>query len=129
MRERLKILLVEDNLLNQRVVMFSLKRFNHEVIIANNGEEAVSIFNEQSFDVILMDIMMPVMDGLEATVKIRELEKQNDCTERTPIIALTANTMDNDKEKCIAYGMDEFMAKPFDIEKLNSIFKDLEIAG
>ncbi len=127
MGERLKILLVEDNLLNQRVVMFSLKKYNHEVIVANNGVEAVERFEEQTFDVILMDIMMPLMDGLEATVKIREVEKNIISHKRTPIIALTANTMDNDKEKCISYGMDEFMSKPFDIEKLKSIFRELAI--
>lgn len=129
MGERLKILLVEDNLLNQRVVTFSLKKYNHEVIIANNGVEAVERYSSDSFDVILMDIMMPVMDGLEATVKIREVENQNGVGRRTPIIALTANTMDNDKEKCLSYGMDEFMAKPFDIEKLKKIFRELEIVS
>jgi osomolarity two-component system sensor histidine kinase NIK1 len=74
-----------------------------------------------------MDIMMPVMDGLEATVKIREIESESQIEKRTPIIALTANTMDNDRDKCISYGMDEFMSKPFDIEKLNSIFNELKI--
>jgi CheY-like chemotaxis protein len=127
MGERLMILLVEDNLLNQRIVTFSLKKFSHEVVIANNGVEAVELFSEKKFDVILMDIMMPVMDGLEATVKIREFEVNNKIEKRTPIIALTANTMDNDRDKCISYGMDEFMAKPFDIEKLNSIFTELKI--
>lgn len=127
MGERLNILLVEDNVLNQRVVTFSLKKFNHEVVIANNGVEAIEKFNEHKFDVILMDIMMPVMDGLEATVKIREIENADNCEKRTPIIALTANTMDNDREKCISYGMDDFMSKPFDIEKLKSIFNELKI--
>jgi osomolarity two-component system sensor histidine kinase NIK1 len=127
MGEGLMILLVEDNLLNQRIVTFSLKKYNHEVVIANNGVEAIEQFCERKFDVILMDIMMPVMDGLEATIKIRELESKNSNEKRTPIIALTANTMDNDRDKCIAYGMDEFMAKPFDIEKLNSIFYELKI--
>ena len=92
------ILLVEDNLLNQRIVTFSLKKFNHEVVIANNGVEAIEHFSERKFDVILMDIMMPVMDGLEATTKIREFEVKNSIEKRTPIIALTANTMDNDRE-------------------------------
>ena len=127
MGERLMILLVEDNLLNQRIVTFSLKKFNYDVVIANNGVEAVEHFRAKKFDVILMDIMMPVMDGLEATVKIREFENINQIKKRTPIIALTANTMDNDRDKCISYGMDEFMAKPFDIEKLNSIFEELKI--
>lgn len=127
MRERLNILLVEDNLLNQRIVMFSLKKFNHEVTVANNGVEAIEKFQQQKFDAILMDIMMPVMDGLDATVKIREIEATTQVEKRTPIIALTANTMDNDREKCISYGMDEFMAKPFDIEKLKTIFSELNI--
>ena len=121
------ILLVEDNLLNQRIVTFSLKKFNHDVVIANNGVEAIEHFKQRKFDVILMDIMMPVMDGLEATIKIREFEVNNMIEKRTPIIALTANTMDNDRDKCISYGMDEFMAKPFDIEKLNLIFNELKI--
>ena len=127
MGESLMILLVEDNLLNQRIVTFSLKKFNHEVVIANNGVEAIEQFRLRKFDVILMDIMMPVMDGLEATIKIRQIELNNMTEKRTPIIALTANTMDNDRDKCISYGMDEFMAKPFDIEKLNSIFDELKI--
>src|SRR5665647_229513 len=129
MGEILKILLVEDNLLNQRIVMFSLKKYNHEVTIANNGLEAVEKFSEAKYDVILMDIMMPVMDGLEATVKIREVEVTMNTDKRTPIIALTANTMDNDRNTCLSYGMDEFMAKPFDIEKLKTIFSKLEITG
>ncbi len=129
MGEILKILLVEDNLLNQRIVMFSLKKYNHEVTIANNGLEAVEKFNEAVYDVILMDIMMPVMDGLEATVKIREVEEMSNSDKRTPIIALTANTMDNDRNTCLSYGMDEFMTKPFDIEKLKLIFSKLEITS
>ena len=127
MEERLSILLVEDNVLNQRIVTFSLKKYNHNVTIANNGVEAIEKFKEAKYDVVLMDIMMPEMDGLEATEKIRELENSMKRDYRTPIIALTANTMDNDREKCISYGMDEFMAKPFDIEKLKQIFQDLEI--
>ena len=127
MGEILKILLVEDNLLNQRIVMFSLKKYNHEIVIANNGLEAVERFKEGKYDVILMDIMMPVMDGLEATVKIREVEKMENVEKRTPIIALTANTMDNDRNTCLAHGMDEFMSKPFDIDKLKSIFRELAI--
>ncbi|MHA7110935.1 response regulator [Sunxiuqinia elliptica] len=127
MEDKLSILLVEDNVLNQRIVTFSLKKYNHEVTIANNGLEAIDRFKESTFDVVLMDLMMPEMDGLEATVKIREIENTETPGSRTPIIALTANTMDNDREKCLSYGMDEFMAKPFDIEKLKKIFHELEI--
>lgn len=127
MVEMLKILLVEDNVLNQRIVLFSLKKFNHAVTVAYNGLEAVEKFKEDNFDVILMDIMMPVMDGLEATTRIREEENRKKAEKRTPIIALTANTMDNDRTKCLSYGMDEFLAKPFDIEKLKVVFNKLEI--
>ena len=127
MEEILNILLVEDNFLNQRIVTFNLKKYNHEVIIANNGVEAIEKFCEHKFDLILMDIMMPVMDGFEATVKIREIESSNNIDIRTPIIALTANTMDNDRDKCLSYGMDDFIAKPFNIEKLKSIFNELKI--
>jgi osomolarity two-component system sensor histidine kinase NIK1 len=127
MGEKLKILLVEDNILNQRVVVLSLKRFNHDVTIANNGVEAIELFKNQDFDFILMDIMMPIMDGIEATIKIREMETVERIAKRTPIIALTANTMDNDRDKCLSFGMDEFLAKPFDIEKLNAILSDLSI--
>ena len=125
----MKILLVEDNLLNQRIVLFSLKKYNHAITVANNGLEAVEKFTEAEYDVILMDIMMPIMDGLEATVKIREVEQSRNASRRTPIIAITANTMDNDRSKCISYGMDDFMAKPFDVEKLKSIFHRLDIPG
>ena len=127
MNEKLSILLVEDNVLNQRIVTFSLKKYNHSVQIANNGLEALEVFKNNKFDVILMDIMMPVMDGLEATLKIREYEEQNNILDKTPIIAVTANTMDNDREKCLSYGMNEFMAKPFDVEKLAMIFSELRI--
>ena len=127
MEEMLKILIVEYNVLNQRIVLFIIKKFNHEVTIANNGLEAVEKFRENKFDVILMDIMMPVMDGLEATVKIREAEQCYQQEKRTPIIALTANTMDNDRNKCLSYGMDEFLSKPFDMEKLKMVFNKLEI--
>jgi osomolarity two-component system sensor histidine kinase NIK1 len=122
MQENLNILLVEDNLLNQRVVTLSLRKYNHLVTVAQNGVEAIEKFREHKFDVILMDIMMPIMDGLEATIKIREIECSDNIDSRTPIIALTANTMDNDREKCLSYGMDDFMAKPFNIEKFKSIF-------
>jgi osomolarity two-component system sensor histidine kinase NIK1 len=127
MKENLSILLVEDNILNQRITTFSLKKFNHEVDIANNGLEAVNKYREKEYDVILMDIMMPVMDGLEATFQIRKYEKETGGERHTPVIAITANTLDNDRDKCIATGMDEYMAKPFDMNRLNEIFKELNI--
>ena len=127
MNKKLEILLVEDNLLNQRLTTISLQRHGHVVNIANNGLEALNMVKNGSYDVILMDIMMPVMDGLESTKKIREFEAGVNNGEKTPIIAITANTLDNDREKCIAIGMDDFMTKPFDMDKLNMIFSDLNI--
>ncbi|MCL3780188.1 response regulator [Prolixibacteraceae bacterium JC049] len=126
MGKSLKILLVEDNLLNQKITTFSLQKKDHQVEIANNGLEAVDMYQANSYDVVLMDIMMPVMDGLEATQNIRKVEKEKNLP-RTPIIAITANTLDNDREKCIEIGMDDFMSKPFDMVTLNQIFVDLNI--
>ena len=124
----LNILLVEDNLLNQRLVAFNLKKFNHTVVIANNGIEAIEKFNESKFDLILMDIMMPLMNGLQATIKIREIESTYAIENRTPIIAITANAMNTYRDQCLSAGMDEFMTKPFNIEKLKYLLKKLEIS-
>ena len=126
-KEGLSILLVEDNFLNQKITTYNLRKYNHKVSIANNGLEAVNLFKEKKFDLILMDIMMPVMDGLEATREIRKIEKANKLSEYTPIIAVTANTLDNDREKCLSWGMDEFIAKPFDMNQLNEILQTLKI--
>lgn len=87
----------------------------------------MNLFKEKKFDLILMDIMMPVMDGLESTREIRKIEKANKLNEYTPIIAVTANTLDNDREKCLSWGMDEFIAKPFDMNQLNEILMSLKI--
>lgn len=118
-------MLVEDNPLNQKIVSFNLQRENHEVTVAKDGLTALKLFEKERFDIILMDIMMQGMDGLETSVNIRNIEKKNKLT-HTPIIALTANTLDNDREKCLHYGMDEYMAKPFRMSKLNDI---LDILG
>jgi CheY-like chemotaxis protein len=120
-----KILLVEDNPLNQKIVSFNLRKENFDVTIAENGLIALDIFYRDQFDFILMDIMMPEMDGLEATVNIRKIEKEKNL-KYTPIIALTANTLDNDRDKCLSYGMDEYMAKPFRMAKLYDL---LEVLG
>ena len=119
MKENLCILLVEDNILNQRITTFSLKKFNHEVDIANNGLEAVNKYREKDYDVILMDIMMPVMDGITATKTIRSLKHPD--AETIPIIAMTANAFREDKEKCLAAGMNAHLAKPIKIENIKRI--------
>jgi CheY-like chemotaxis protein len=121
----LLLLLVEDNVLNQKLIFLNLVKFGFSIDVANNGYEAVEKVKGKKYDLVLMDLMMPVMDGFEATKAIRKFEEDNHC--HTPIIGLTANTFDADREKCMAIGMDEYMAKPFDIEVFNSILDQLNI--
>lgn len=123
--DKLSILLVEDNELNQRLLKISLKRSNYSVTIANNGLEGVECFKKQKFDVILMDIMMPVMDGFEATKEIRKIEKKEKDRPYTPIIAFTANTLNNDHDKCVRGGMDDILEKPFHLNKFRDILNNL----
>ncbi|MCT4602940.1 MAG: response regulator [Marinifilum sp.] len=118
------ILLVEDNKLNQAVVKFTLKRYGYLIDIANNGLEAVEMFKEEDYDFILMDVMMPEMDGLEATKVIRKLE---DGDKRIPIIALTADIMVANEEKCLENGMDAHLSKPFDVEHLFKALTKLDL--
>jgi len=107
-----KILLVEDDKVNQLIAMKMLKKFNCEVTLARNGEEAVNIFSDNTFDLVLMDIQMPVMNGIDAAKLIRNNDKT------TTIIALTANVMKDDKEKCFQAGMNDFISKPIQIDNL-----------
>jgi CheY-like chemotaxis protein len=117
----LRILLAEDNLVNQKLVLKLLERQGHMVMIARNGKEAVALFNTQSFDLLLMDVQMPEMDGMEATAVIRAKESAYGFryTSRIPIIALTAYAMKGDAERCLAAGMDGYLAKPINIAELN----------
>lgn len=121
----LKLLLVEDNFLNQKLIFLNLTKFGFKIDVANNGAEAIEKVKENRYNIILMDLMMPVMDGLEATQEIRLFEET--LNQHTPIIGLTANTFDADREKCLAIGMDEFMSKPFDVDVFLAILKILEI--
>jgi len=123
--DKLSILLVEDNDLNQRLMKISLTRYHYIVTIAVNGLEGVQMFKNQKFDLILMDIMMPVMDGFEATKEIRKIENEDARLWHTPIIAFTANTINNDREKCVNGGMDDIIEKPFDINKFREILSSL----
>jgi signal transduction histidine kinase/CheY-like chemotaxis protein len=121
----LDILLVEDNTFNQKVAIFNLQKYNHRVDLAENGKIAVEKFSNRQYDLILMDVQMPVMDGYEATRTIRKLEKEkfreSGLEHHTPIIAMTANAMKEDEEKAFDSGMDAHLAKPFNAEKLINI--------
>ena len=114
-----RILVVEDSLVNQEVVKQFLEAVDCQIVIATNGQEAINFTENQEYDLILMDCQMPIVDGFEATRRIREREKEKRCV-RTPIIALTANAYESDREKCLGVGMDDFLSKPFalaDFEK------------
>lgn len=114
----MKILLIEDNLLNQKVVMFNLKKLNYDISAIVNGREALEELKKNRYDLILMDIMLPEMNGLEITKQYRIFEKEKGFENEIPIIALTANTYDNDRDKCIAAGMNEYLPKPFTAQQL-----------
>ena len=118
----MEILLVEDNLLNQKVVTFNLRKYNYSVTSVENGREALDVFKTNSFDLILMDIMLPEMDGFEVTRQIRKIEQESGRSE-IPIIALTANALDNDKNKCFQAGMNEYLSKPFTSEELLAVIR------
>ncbi|MFS1439859.1 ATP-binding protein [Shewanella sp. 10N.286.48.A6] len=122
------ILIVEDNLVNQKVASVLVKQAGYNFVIANNGLEAFDFISDgKIFDAILMDCMMPIMDGFTATQKIREWEQINPSVQRLPIIALTASVLDQDIEKCYESGMDDYLAKPFEkhvlIEKIKQVTK------
>ncbi|MBA3004276.1 MAG: response regulator, partial [Desulfurivibrio sp.] len=110
------ILLAEDNLVNQKVAQKLLEKEGHSVVIANNGREAVEKYDAEHFDLILMDVQMPEMDGFEATAEIRALEQGT--PRHIPILALTAHAMKGYSEKCLEAGMDGYVSKPFNIKNL-----------
>ncbi|MFN3690122.1 MAG: response regulator, partial [Fimbriimonadales bacterium] len=115
-----RVLVVEDNPVNQKVVLRQLERWGVHAQVAPNGVEALRLFEEGDFDVILMDCQMPEMDGFEATRRIRERERVQGLP-RTPIIALTANAMAEDRAACAQAGMDDYLAKPFKPEALQAV--------
>lgn len=114
----MKILLVEDNLMNQKVVMFNLKKLNCEITPVTNGKDALENFKNNNYQIVLMDIMLPEMNGYEITKEIRKIEKLNEVENPVAIIALTANTYENDKEKCLSIGMNDYLSKPFSAQQL-----------
>ena len=113
---RLQILLAEDNRFNQQVAVAMLARMGHSVIVANNGREAVEAFSRDRFDLVLMDIQMPEMDGFAASALIRATQKQSG--RFVPVVALTAHAMAGDREKCLAAGMDDYISKPIHRDEL-----------
>ena len=119
-----KVLLAEDNPINQELAKSMLEIFGCEVDIVNNGKEAVSSYKQKAYDAILMDCQMPEMDGFAATKAIRELETVKMTAQPISIIALTANAMTGDKERCLTAGMSDYLSKPFTKEELFNTLND-----
>ena len=119
----INILLVEDNLINQKITLLTLKPLVNSIDTASNGKEAIDKLGVSDYDLVLMDIQMPIMNGIIAAEKIREIEAGSDT--HVPIIAITANAMLGDREKCLSAGIDEYISKPFQpaalIEKIKEI--------
>ncbi len=114
----LRVLVAEDNLVNQQLLQASLQRHGHSVEIVGDGSEAIDRLRSQEFDIILMDVQMPVMDGFKATQLIRERNVQSRWKTPIPIIALTANAMLGDRERCLKAGMNDYLPKPFKLDQL-----------
>ncbi len=110
-----RILLVEDNEINKALVVESLYDLPYEVDVASNGAEGVTKFEQGHYDLVVMDLQLPIMDGLEATERIRAFEARTGAP-RTPIIAATANAFPRDRKRCMAADMDDYLSKPFDID-------------
>jgi CheY-like chemotaxis protein len=106
----LRILLAEDNIVNQRLISRMLQKMGHTVVVARDGADALAILSQQQFDLIAMDMQMPIMDGLEATQKIRLSELRTGT--HIPIVAITANAFEDDRRKCFEAGMDGYVVKP-----------------
>jgi two-component system, sensor histidine kinase and response regulator len=123
--KRLHVLVAEDNAVNQRVIVRLLEKMGHIPVIAYNGQEAVDAYESRPFDVALMDVQMPVMDGLTATKTIRASEARHPGRRRLPIMALTAFAMRGDRERCLEAGMDEYLTKPVKPEELSAALNRL----
>jgi CheY-like chemotaxis protein len=119
----LRVLVAEDRLVNQKLVVGLLKKLGHQAVLANNGREAVEATESQQIDLILMDIQMPEMDGLEATRIIRERERRTGS--HTPIIAVTAHVLPEDREKCRVAAMDDYVSKPIRFQTLAAAIERL----
>ncbi len=117
----LEILLAEDNAVNQRLAARMLQKRGHRVTLASNGREAVELLERSRYDLVLMDVQMPLLDGIAATTLIREREKETGIHQ--PIVALTAYAVKGDQDRCLAAGMDGYLPKPIRPEELDALLQ------
>jgi signal transduction histidine kinase/CheY-like chemotaxis protein/streptogramin lyase len=123
----MKILVAEDNRVNQRLIMALLGKEGHSTVVAGNGAEALAALERDSFDLVLMDIQMPEMDGLEAVRRIRQAEELSGL--HLPVVAMTARAMAGDREAILAAGMDDYLQKPIQVERLDAVLRAMSSAG
>jgi len=119
----LRVLLCDDNLINQKVALRLLQQMGYKADVANNGLECLVALEKQPYDIIFMDVQMPEMDGLEATKKIREKQNSGNFPPKIAIVAMTANAMQGDREKCLGAGMDDYLAKPVRPEDIRKVLE------
>ncbi|MEK7264952.1 MAG: response regulator, partial [Pseudomonadota bacterium] len=117
----IQVLVAEDNIVNQMVIKSMLEKIGCEAIIASNGREAVDMYGAMKFDLVLMDISMPEMDGVEATAHIRKLQQISGSS--TPIVGVTAHALAEDRQKCIDAGMDDYLPKPVKPDALRRVLE------
>ena len=118
------ILLAEDNVINQKVTSIILNKKGFDVEIAENGQIAIDKFMCNNYDIILMDVQMPLMSGIQATKEIRRYEEENRIEKGVYIVAVTANALKEDREKCINAGMNDYVSKPFNIDSIDKVFEN-----
>lgn len=129
LKQDLRVLVVEDNRVNQTVAIRTLRKMGLEAAVVGDGQDAIELLGDTEFDLVLMDIQMPRMDGLETTRAIRKLEQENDLP-HLPIIAMTAHALAGDRERCLEGGMDDYITKPINVADLAEvIFQQLEASG
>ena len=125
-RHPLRILLAEDNVVNQKLAMRLLQQMGYRADLASNGIEAIESIERQTYDVVLMDVQMPEMDGMEAS---RQITGRWDANSRPRIVAMTANAMQGDREACLAAGMDDYVTKPIRVDALVEALNNVDPRG
>jgi CheY-like chemotaxis protein len=115
-----RVLLAEDNLVNQKVAVAMLRKLGCTTDVASNGQEAIDALGQHRYDLVLMDCQMPIIDGFEATRRIRS-GASGSAAQEVPIVALTAHAMRGDREACLASGMDDYVVKPLDMARLQEV--------